>query len=93
MQQIKKATISAATIVEPTGVPARIDKSIPLIAQHTDNTTEHTVTLKNVLKIRIADSAGKREGYQIFVNNKLWGEVKEIPDGLENIPIRKSVRH
>ena len=35
----------------------------------------------------------KREGYQIFVNNKLWGEVKEIPDGLENIPIRKSVRH
>lgn len=34
-----------------------------------------------------------REGYQIFVNNKLWGEVKEIPDGLENIPIRKSVRH
>ena len=35
----------------------------------------------------------KREGYQISVNNKLWGEVKEIPDGLENIPIRKSVRH
>ena len=35
----------------------------------------------------------KRECYQIFVNNKLWGEVKEIPDGLENIPIRKSVRH
>lgn len=29
----------------------------------------------------------------LFVNNKLWGEVKEIPDGLENIPIRKSVRH
>mgnify|MGYP000651754679 FL=1 len=65
MQQIKKATISAATIVEPTGVPARIDKSIPLIAQHTDNTTEHTVTLKNVLKIRIADSAGKMTSAEI----------------------------
>ena len=65
MQQIKKATISAATIIEPTGVPARIDKSIPLIAQHTDNTTEHTVTLKNVLKIRIADSAGKMTSAEI----------------------------
>ena len=65
MQQIKKATLSAATIVEPTGVPARIDKSIPLIAQHTDNTTEHTVTLKNVLKIRIADSAGKMTSAEI----------------------------
>ena len=51
--------ISIATIVEPTGVSVRIDMIIPNTAQTTDSIAEQIVTLKNVLKIRIADSAGK----------------------------------
>ena len=51
--------ISIATIVEPTGVSVRIDMIIPNIAQKTDSIAEQIVTLKNVLKIRIADKAGK----------------------------------
>lgn len=50
--------MSVATIVEPTGVPAKIDTRIPTVAQTTDRQTEHTVTLKKVRNIRIADSAG-----------------------------------
>lgn len=52
------ATMSVATIVEPTGVPAKMDSKIPITAQITDNTTEQTVTPKNVLYTRIADNAG-----------------------------------
>ena len=44
--------------MEPTGVPARIDITIPAIAHITDIITEQTVTLKNVLNILIADNAG-----------------------------------
>lgn len=51
--------MSVATMVDPTGVPARIDNNIPVIAQRTDIITEHTVTLRNVLNIRMADNAGK----------------------------------
>ena len=58
MQAIRNMAISTATMVEPTGVPARIDKRIPKNAQKTERRTEHKVTLKNVLKIRMADSAG-----------------------------------
>lgn len=58
MQLIIKATIFIATIVEPTGVPARMDNRIPITAQITDNTTEQTVTLKNVLYTRIDDNTG-----------------------------------
>lgn len=45
-QLIKNAAISAATIVEPTGVPASMDNKIPITAQITDNITEHKVTQK-----------------------------------------------
>ena len=51
--------ISIATIVEPTGVSVRIDMIMPNTAQKTDSIAEQIVTLKNVLKIRIADKAGK----------------------------------
>ncbi len=51
--------ISIATIVEPTGVSVRIDMIMPNTAQKTDSIDEQIVTLKNVLKIRIADNAGK----------------------------------
>ena len=53
------ATISVTTIVDPTGVPARIDNNNPKTAHTTDNTTEQIVTDKNDLNIRIADNAGK----------------------------------
>ena len=59
MQLIPKAAMSIATMVEPTGVPARIDSKIPKKAQKTDIIAEQMVTLRKLLKIRIADNAGK----------------------------------
>lgn len=50
---------STATIVEPTGVPASIDISIPARAQIIDDIAEKIVTLLKLLKILIADNAGK----------------------------------
>lgn len=52
-------TISAATIVEPTGVPATIDISMPASVQMTDSTAEQIVTFRKLLNTLIADSAGK----------------------------------
>lgn len=46
-------------MVEPTGVPATIEIRIPIKAHNTDNTTEQTVTLRKLLNILIAESAGK----------------------------------
>ena len=51
--------MSAATIVEPTGVPHKTEIIIPRAEQVTESTAEHTVTLLKLLKIRIAESAGK----------------------------------
>ena len=48
-----------ATMVEPTGVPARIETAMPKTAQTTEITAEQTVTERKVLKTRIDDSAGK----------------------------------
>ena len=50
---------STATIVEPTGVPARIEMKIPVIAQTIDEIAEKTVTDLKFEKIRIAEIAGK----------------------------------
>ena len=58
-QKIKKAIISAATIVEPTGVPARIEINIPSSAQKTERKAEQIVTERKLLKTRIAEMAGK----------------------------------
>ena len=38
------AAISTATMVEPTGVPARMDSRMPHTAQNTDSTAEQIVT-------------------------------------------------
>ena len=57
--QIKKAIISAATTVEPTGVSARIEKSIPAAAQKTDIAPEKITTGRKLLNSLIADRAGK----------------------------------
>ena len=46
-------------MVEPTGVEATIEISIPASAQITDTIAEQIVTDLNVLKTLIADSAGK----------------------------------
>ncbi len=51
--------MSAITIVEPTGVPAKIEITIPVKAHITEIITEHRVTLRKFLKTRIADKAGK----------------------------------
>ena len=56
---IKKTSISAATIVEPTGVPLRMEISIPITAQDTDNRAEQMVTLLKLRHTRMADIGGK----------------------------------
>lgn len=56
---IKNADTSAATIVEPTGVPKMTAIIIPASAHITEITAEKTTTGKKLLNIRIAESAGK----------------------------------
>ena len=46
-------------MVEPTGVPARMDTRIPSAAQHTEKHAEEMVTERKLLKSRMDDSAGK----------------------------------
>ena len=57
--QTKNAIASAATIVQPTGVPYNMETNIPKSAQTTERIAEQIVTLLNVLNTRIADRAGK----------------------------------
>ena len=54
-----KPAISTATIVEPTGVPTRIEIIIPSNEQTTPNIAEQIVTDLKLLKTLIADRAGK----------------------------------
>ena len=56
---IMNTTKSAATIVEPTGVPARIEIKSPVTEQKILIIAEHTVTPLKLLKTRIAERAGK----------------------------------
>ena len=51
-------TISHATIVDPTGVPDRMDMIMPVRVQRTDRTAEQTVTLLKLLNTLIDDIAG-----------------------------------
>ena len=44
MEKIKNAAMSAATMVEPTGVLARMEIRMPITAQLTDTTAEQMVT-------------------------------------------------
>ena len=57
--QIKKAAISLITIVEPTGVPARIDASSPVTAQKTEMQQAKIVTFLKLLNISMEETAGK----------------------------------
>lgn len=50
--------MSIATIVEPTGVPARMAMRIPMSEQTTDIMAAATVTEKKLLNTRMAESAG-----------------------------------
>ena len=59
MQNIINTTISAVTIVAPTGVENRMDNIIPVPAQITDMTAEQMITLLKLWNTRIAESAGK----------------------------------
>lgn len=58
-QHIPKAAASTATMVEPTGVPARIDMMMPQNAQITERVAEKMVTALKLPNSRIAESAGK----------------------------------
>ena len=49
----------AATMVEPTGVPARIETMMPRNAHITEMMAEDIVTFKKLLKIFMEESAGK----------------------------------
>ena len=49
---MKNTTISTATIVDPTGVPARIEIRIPVTAHITDITAEQIVTALKSLKVQ-----------------------------------------
>ena len=46
-------------MMEPTGVPARMEIRMPSREQKTDRIAEQIVTLRKLLKTRMADSAGK----------------------------------
>src|SRR5699024_8950584 len=50
---------STATMVEPTGVPARMEIRMPAAAPATETTAEQMVTALKLLNSRMADSAGK----------------------------------
>ena len=54
-----KAATSTATIVEPTGVPATIEISIPRRAHETDKTAEQVTTPRKLRNNRIDEIAGK----------------------------------
>ena len=57
--KIRNATISAATMVGPTGVDANMDMSIPKSAQDTDKIADTIVTPLKLLHTLIAERAGK----------------------------------
>lgn len=59
------AAISTATIVEPTGVPTRIEISIPSNEQVTEMTAEQIITDLKFLNTRMAESAGKMTNAEI----------------------------
>ena len=59
IQNTKNTVISADTIVEPTGVSAKIEIIMPEKAQSRDIITEQIITLRKLLKTLIAESAGK----------------------------------
>ena len=59
MQNRANAATSTVTMVAPVGVLARMEMSIPIREQHTEKMAEQMVTDKKLLKIRMADSAGK----------------------------------
>ena len=57
--------ISIATIVEPTGVDARMETIIPAAAQITDITAEQRMTALKLLNNRMAERAGKMMSAEI----------------------------
>ncbi len=59
MLQIINPKMSIATIVEPTGVPDKIAMINPLAVQNTEIKAEQRVTLLKLLKILMAERAGK----------------------------------
>ena len=56
---IKNTARSAATIVLPTGVPARMEIKSPDTEHTTETIAEQIVTERKLLKTLIAESAGK----------------------------------
>ena len=58
-KKIKNTAISATTMVGPTGVPAKMETSIPVAVQTTETIAELMVTDLNDLKTRILLNAGK----------------------------------
>ena len=78
------AATSAATIVDPTGVPAKIEITIPESAQSTDRTAEKIVTILKLWKSRMADSAGKMTSAEISSDPRIPAAVLFDFDVLEN---------
>ena len=58
-EKIRNAHKSAVTIVAPTGVEQRTERTMPIPAQITDRIAEQIVTLLKLLNTLIADRAGK----------------------------------
>ena len=65
IKQIINPTISTATIVAPVGVAKSRDKISPSAEQTTAKIAEKMVTDLKLLKIRIADNAGKTTSAEI----------------------------
>lgn len=84
-KKIAKPSISIATIVEPTGVPARIEIIMPDKAHTTENIAEQIVTARKFLNKRIAESAGKitradisREPTRFIANTMMTAMITAI---------------
>ena len=58
-QQAANPSTWTATMVDPTGVPARIAMTIPVKEHTTERTAEQMVTCRKLRNIRIAERAGK----------------------------------
>ena len=68
-EKIRKATISAATTVGPTGVEARIETRIPVSEQTTEIMLAQIITPLKLLNSLIAERAG----------NTISAEIKRDP--------------
>ena len=76
------ATMSAATMVEPTGVSIRMDTKMPVSAHSTDSAAEQIVTPLKLLNTRIAEQGPVRIRLRNVPPERtalVWNEMRRDP--------------